>query len=279
MYFKRLQQQNEGYDGIDLEINLNGNRTLQEDDGYDEFGTNENQTMTLDEQHIQGREKEIKKVVKFVNELTQIMKGLSTLVMDQVMVLNIKDFFVVIPSLNDYFSPLLTNSSTDLFPTSDSPPNPTPCPLPISELTQSYLISALLNLPYVPCEELESCIVRHSTRIRETPPQLKDYHCFSSIISLVEPSSYEEANTNPLWQQAMNAKFRALEKTYTWDYVDLPFGKKPIGCKWIYKTKTLIALLNDTKHDLCTTRNQDFPDALKDVDIKKAIFDIIPTYK
>lgn len=83
MYLKRLQQQKEGHDGIDLEINLNGNRTLQEDDGYDEFGANENQTMTLDGQHIQGREKEIKQVVKSVNELAQIMKDLSTLVIDQ----------------------------------------------------------------------------------------------------------------------------------------------------------------------------------------------------
>ncbi|XP_022144257.1 syntaxin-42-like isoform X2 [Momordica charantia] len=85
MYLKRLQQQKEGHDGIDLEINLNGNKTLLEDDGFGEFGINENQTMTLgtDEQHIQGREKEIIQVVKSVNELAQIMKDLSTLVIDQ----------------------------------------------------------------------------------------------------------------------------------------------------------------------------------------------------
>ena len=47
-------------------------------------------------------------------------------------------------------------------------------------------------------------------------------------MSLVEPSSYKETNTNPLWQQAM--KLQALEKTHTWDYVDLPPDKKPIGC-------------------------------------------------
>ncbi|TYK28981.1 putative mitochondrial protein [Cucumis melo var. makuwa] len=52
--------------------------------------------------------------------------------------------------------PFFTNRSTDLFPTSDSPPNTTPCPLPISKLTQSNPISALLDLPYAPCEEPES---------------------------------------------------------------------------------------------------------------------------
>ena len=36
----------------------------------------------------------------------------------------------------------------------------------------------------------------------------------------------------------MNEELQALEKTHTWDYVDLPPGKKPIGCKWIFKIKT-----------------------------------------
>ena len=57
-------------------------------------------------------------------------------------------------------------------------------------------------------------------------------------MSLVEPSSYKEASTNPLWQQTMNEELQALEKTHAWDYVDLPSGKKPIGCKWIFKIKT-----------------------------------------
>jgi hypothetical protein len=29
-----------------------------------------------------------------------------------------------------------------------------------------------------------------------------------------------------------------LEKTHTWDLVDLPHGKSTIGCKWVYKIKT-----------------------------------------
>ncbi|TYJ97755.1 retrotransposon protein [Cucumis melo var. makuwa] len=68
-----------------------------------------------------------------------------------------------------------------------------------------------------------------SIKVRETPPHLKDYYCFSTIMSLVEPSSYKEVNTNLLWQQAINEELRALEKTQTWDNVDLPLVKKPIG--------------------------------------------------
>ncbi|KAL0559260.1 hypothetical protein IC582_003857 [Cucumis melo] len=79
---------------------------------------------------------------------------------------------------------------------------------------------------------------RRSTRVREPPIHLQDYHCFFTIVSLIEPTSYQEASTDPLWQKAMNDELQALEKTHTWDYVDLPPGKRPIGCKWIYKIKT-----------------------------------------
>ena len=36
----------------------------------------------------------------------------------------------------------------------------------------------------------------------------------------------------------MDEELQTLEKTHTWDYVDLPTSKRPTGCKWIYKIKT-----------------------------------------
>ena len=36
----------------------------------------------------------------------------------------------------------------------------------------------------------------------------------------------------------MSKELQALEKTHTWDLVDLPSGKTPIGSKWVYKIKT-----------------------------------------
>uniref|UniRef100_A0A2N9H2Q3 Integrase catalytic domain-containing protein n=1 Tax=Fagus sylvatica TaxID=28930 RepID=A0A2N9H2Q3_FAGSY len=59
-----------------------------------------------------------------------------------------------------------------------------------------------------------------------------------AVLSLHEPHTYREACTNPLWQQAMTEELQALEKTHTWDLVDLPPGKSAIGCKWVYKIKT-----------------------------------------
>lgn len=36
---------------------------------------------------------------------------------------------------------------------------------------------------------------------------------------------------------AMGTKHQSLIKNKTWDLLDLPPGKKPIGCKWMYKLK------------------------------------------
>ncbi|KAL0555904.1 hypothetical protein IC582_004406 [Cucumis melo] len=126
--------------------------------------------------------------------------------------------------------PFFTDTSVELFPLSESTLD--------TELAQSAPTSANSNQSSVsddgsePTPDTPPCC---STRVRE-PTQ--DYHCFFTIVSLVEPTSYQEASTDPLWQKAMNDELQALDKTHTWDYVDLPPGKRPIGCKWIYKIKT-----------------------------------------
>jgi len=35
----------------------------------------------------------------------------------------------------------------------------------------------------------------------------------------------------------MDTEIKAIEKNNTWELVDLPYGVKPIGVKWIFKTK------------------------------------------
>ncbi|XP_019052177.1 PREDICTED: uncharacterized protein LOC109114282, partial [Nelumbo nucifera] len=35
----------------------------------------------------------------------------------------------------------------------------------------------------------------------------------------------------------MSTEIEALHKNNTWDIVDLPAGKEPIGCKWAFTTK------------------------------------------
>lgn len=84
-YLKRLQQQKEGQDGLDLEMNLYENKSALEDKEFGDLGFNEHQMAKLkkSEHFTAEREREISQVLGSVNELAQIMKDLSVLVIDQ----------------------------------------------------------------------------------------------------------------------------------------------------------------------------------------------------
>ncbi|KAK8921731.1 hypothetical protein KSP39_PZI020888 [Platanthera zijinensis] len=115
--------------------------------------------------------------------------------------------------------------------------------------------------------------VRHSSRTHHKPHYLQDYHCslstkshnshieqttptysLSSVLtydhcsphyrnfclnisSFSDPNTYAQASKHECWNKAMKKELLALEYNNTWDIVTLPPGKKPVGCKWVYKTK------------------------------------------
>lgn len=49
--------------------------------------------------------------------------------------------------------------------------------------------------------------------------------------------NYLEANKDAAWVEAMKDETTTLDKNKTWEVVNLPISKKPIGCKWVYKVK------------------------------------------
>ena len=51
------------------------------------------------------------------------------------------------------------------------------------------------------------------------------------------PKKYEEAAGDPIWKTSMKEEFSSLQKSNTWELVDLPPGRKLVQCKWVYKTK------------------------------------------
>nr|XP_016462446.1 PREDICTED: uncharacterized protein LOC107785615 [Nicotiana tabacum] len=58
-----------------------------------------------------------------------------------------------------------------------------------------------------------------------------------SLLSSSEPSSFKEAASDPRWIEAMQLKLHALEDNNTWSVVDLPPGKTPISCRWVFRIK------------------------------------------
>lgn len=103
-------------------------------------------------------------------------------------------------------------------------------------------------------------------RDKKRPAYLSDYHCYSNSISSPisypisshvtynkispsfrafvlainshsEPETFSQAIENPIWRDAMNVELQALEANNTWSVCSLPFGKKSVGSRWVYKIK------------------------------------------
>ncbi|GAA0149006.1 transmembrane signal receptor [Lithospermum erythrorhizon] len=51
----------------------------------------------------------------------------------------------------------------------------------------------------------------------------------ANVSNMQEPVSYSQAKNLVEWVQAMTEELQALQRNNTWDIVDLPHGKKPIG--------------------------------------------------
>lgn len=61
--------------------------------------------------------------------------------------------------------------------------------------------------------------------------------CLLAQSSVIEPKQYAEAARDARWVATMQQEMEALEENSTWDIVDLPADKTPIGCKLVYKVK------------------------------------------
>ncbi|GLJ22726.1 hypothetical protein SUGI_0428180 [Cryptomeria japonica] len=62
---------------------------------------------------------------------------------------------------------------------------------------------------------------------------------YALLTDVDEPRTVKEAimSDSDSWLEAMNDEMTSLEKNGTWDLVPLPKGKKPMGCKWVFKKK------------------------------------------
>ena len=55
-----------------------------------------------------------------------------------------------------------------------------------------------------------------------------------------KPTTYKEAIISPqsnFWINAMKDEMTSMSHNKVWNLVDFPNGCRPIGCKWVFKTK------------------------------------------
>jgi hypothetical protein len=124
--------------------------------------------------------------------------------------------FKSIPSAS---TPLFTNPDVDYFPSDTNTGSEiyagSSSELPTFSDVQSIPDDVVSTVDPVPSN------IELPERVRNPPSYLHDYHCYSTVLYYHEPQSYKEASTDPQWQQAVQEELQALEKTHTWDHVDL----------------------------------------------------------
>ena len=65
-------------------------------------------------------------------------------------------------------------------------------------------------------------------------------HVAYNVCQIPEPKSMEEALQSEYskeWKTAADMEYQSLIDNETWDLVELPQGRKPVGCKWVFKVK------------------------------------------
>ena len=53
----------------------------------------------------------------------------------------------------------------------------------------------------------------------------------NQLSTVAIPNSVQEALADPRWKAAMNEEMKSLQKNETWELVECPPGKKPVGCR------------------------------------------------
>ncbi|OIT36578.1 hypothetical protein A4A49_59446, partial [Nicotiana attenuata] len=71
--------------------------------------------------------------------------------------------------------------------------------------------------------------LQHFVSYSHLPTQFQAF--LTSFSTDTEPSSYSQAIKDDIWIKAMKLEIETLEDNHTWEVVDLPKGKVPIGCK------------------------------------------------
>lgn len=92
-----------------------------------------------------------------------------------------------------------------------------------------------LDVPIAIIKGVRACTKHHMSNFVSFDSLSPSYRAFVLSLSFVSiPQGWQEAINDPKWKEAMIEEMKALTKNETWELVDFPLGRKPIGCKWVF---------------------------------------------
>jgi hypothetical protein len=68
--------------------------------------------------------------------------------------------------------------------------------------------------------------------IEEAPVVVPSPSC---LLGMEELTTFDEANEEQAWGEAMQAELSSIESNRTWELADFPKGHKAIGLKWVHE--------------------------------------------
>jgi hypothetical protein len=124
----------------------------------------------------------------------------------------------------------------------DSEPSPDSAPIYSGMETSNYENTASViddsNIPIALRKGVRSCTSHPINKFVSYEGLSPTYHAFvSAIYSVQIPKSIEEALKDSGWRKGVSDEISALNKNKTWEISELPPGKKPVGCKWLFTIK------------------------------------------
>lgn len=79
-------------------------------------------------------------------------------------------------------------------------------------------------------------VPRRSNQQTQRPIKFRYYALMTNVMNFIEPLNYEQDKDNEYWVNAMNEEYNFIMRNKTWDLVEFPKDKIPIGSKWLFKS-------------------------------------------